>query len=101
MTNAVLYVSLLLATLSFLLFAWQVVVLTRQAKDAAPSPGPATASGMAPHAFDLVATLDQMGKLSTTFAKAGPLATTATLSIFFMLVALVASGFVTVGPPTQ
>jgi len=41
--------------------------------------------------------LETLASLTAAFGKAGPISTAATLAIFFMIVALIASGLISVG----
>jgi len=97
MSEILFYAVVGLAVASFLLFAYQVVLLTRQTVAKPPTPPREGISGAEAQSFSLKELIAEMGTLSASFAKAGPLATTATLCVFFVLIALVASGIVTVG----
>jgi hypothetical protein len=88
------YGSSVLCIISLLLFCYQVVVQTRRT---APRPAPEGLGGAAePHALDLKETIEQMGNLVQSFAKAGPIATTAALCMLFALIAVLSSGLVSI-----
>lgn len=96
MSQVLFFIAAGLAVASFALFAYQVVILTKQAM-AKPSTPPAQGIDAAvAQSLNLKELISEMGTLSTNFAKAGPLATTATLCVFFIVIALVAGGMVTV-----
>lgn len=81
MTLALFYVSLGLSVLAFLVFAR---IVWTPARPAEPGQGPQTEGVQLP----------DPGAAAEAFAKAGPAATAAALSIFFMFVALLVSGVV-------
>jgi hypothetical protein len=85
------YGSSVLCGLSFLLFGWQVL---RQLRHTAPVRRNRGLGEAEQQSFDIKETMEEMGKLVQSFAKAGPIATTATLCVLFLLVAVVSSGLV-------
>jgi hypothetical protein len=92
------WVSLVLCVLSFVLFALQIIVQTsrtraRRAGSAGEGLGEAE-----PQSFNPVRMMEEMGELSHSFAKAGPLATTAVLCILFGLIAVLSSGVIKIEP---
>jgi hypothetical protein len=87
------WAALVLSILSFLLFAYQVVMQVLRTRPAAPA-HVGGAGGATPQAFDISETLKQMGDLAHSFAKAGPISTTAVICIVFALIALISSGVV-------
>ena len=88
MTTALFYVSLGLSVLAFLVFA-RIVWTTPRPAD--PGQGPRIEG----------AGLPDPGAAAEAFAKAGPAATAAALSIFFMFVALLVSGVVELSVDTK
>lgn len=88
------FFSLAISAASFVLFAalaWQAITETATEKTDPPSTGAGNAQ---PQSLDITKVITETGKLSGTFAKSGPIATSASLSIFFAVLALVTSGVV-------
>jgi hypothetical protein len=88
------WVSLVLAVVSFGFFLFLAIHHMRR------KPKPAATGGLAganAELLDLGKVLDSAGSLSDAFAKAGPGPTSAVLCVVFILVALAASGLVTLG----
>jgi hypothetical protein len=82
-----------LCALSFLLFAYLVIV---QQRHTAPTRAGGGLGDAQAQAFDIRETMEEMGKLVKSFAKAGPIATTALLCVMFALMAVLSSGLVKV-----
>ena len=81
-----------LCVLSFLLFCYEVIVHVRRTT---PPRAPRGASEEAqPQAFDAREAMQEMRSLVQSFAKAGPIPTTAGLCVLFLLIAVVSSGLV-------
>ena len=92
------YGSAALCVLSFLLFCYEVIVHVRRT---APSRAPRGASEEAqPQAFDAREAMQEMRSLVQSFAKAGPIPTTAGLCVLFLLIAVVSSGLVKITAST-
>jgi hypothetical protein len=88
MTTALFWVSLALSAGSFAIFALLVYLAARPA----PAPTGRNPADMEPHKGPM--TPKEVTEMAASFSKAGPAATAATLSVFFMSVALVVSGVV-------
>jgi hypothetical protein len=93
--EALFWISIVLCVLSFALLAYQVVVQVNRSKPTASSVG--GLGDAKPHSLDMIDALKQMGELAGSFAKAGPIGTTAVLCVLFALIALLSSGVVKVG----
>lgn len=79
------------SVISFLLF---VVLLITNRKGAPPSAPPGLGDAQVQGALsDMAKLLEALAKLSDSFAKAGPLVMTLVATIFFLLVAMMGSGF--------
>lgn len=89
------YVSLGLSIASFALFALQIIASIFRSLRATPAN--ARLIGVQQHTVSTSKIMDDVGELAHAFAKAGPISTSAALSIMFMLIALLASGVVKVG----
>jgi hypothetical protein len=93
--DLVFYGSAILCVLSFLLFAGQVIAQSKKLAAGKASGGLGEARMQA---FDVKESLEEMGKLVQTFAKAGPIATCAGLTVFFALISVVSSGLIEIKP---
>lgn len=91
------YGSAALCVLSFLLFCYEVIVhVWRTASPRVPR-GSEEAQ---PQAFDAREAMQEMRSLVQSFAKAGPIPTTAGLCVLFFLIAVVSSGLVKITAST-
>ncbi|MEM6276008.1 MAG: hypothetical protein AAF714_03600 [Pseudomonadota bacterium] len=79
---------------SFVLFAALVWKAANETPVAPAAPPPSGAGGMQPQSLDVTKVISETGKLGSAFAKAGPIATCASLSVFFAVLALATSGVV-------
>jgi hypothetical protein len=92
------YGSAALCVLSFLLFCYEVIVhMRRTARPPAPR---ATGDETRPETFDAREAMQEMRSLVQSFAKAGPIPTTAGLCVLFLLIAVVSSGLVKIAAST-
>lgn len=88
------YTSLGLSIASFLIFAAQIAAgIVRSLRTKSADEG---LTGVEPHTINASKMMEDVGELAHAFAKAGPISTSAALSIMFMLIALLSSGLVKV-----
>jgi hypothetical protein len=95
MRSELFYVSLCLSISSFFLFAAQVIaniIVALRSKDRQ-----AGLADVVPHTITASQTMEEVGKLAEAFAKAGPISTSASLSLTFIFIALILSGAVKMG----
>lgn len=96
-TDILFWAALALCGFSMLCFAGLSVIQLRK-KEGDPSKTGGGAAGAAPEGSDpLSGVLEALSKVTTAFGTSGPISTAATLAIFFMIVALIASGLISVG----
>jgi hypothetical protein len=92
------YGSAALCILSFLLFCYEVIVHMRRT---APPPAlRGTGDETRPEAIDAREAMQEMRSLVQSFAKAGPIPTTAGLCVLFLLIAVISSGLVKIAAST-
>ena len=91
------YGSAALCVLSFLLFCYEVIVHVR--RTASPR-APRGSEEAQPQAFDAREAMQEMRSLVQSFAKAGPIPTTAGLCVLFLLIAVISSGLVKIAAST-
>ena len=92
------YGSAVLCVLSFLLFCYEVIVHVR--RTARPPAPRGTGDEARPDAFDAREAIQEMRSLVQSFAKAGPIPTTAGLCVLFLLIAVISSGLVKIAAST-
>ena len=92
------YGSAALCVLSFLLFCYEVIVHVR--RTALPRAPRGASEEAQPQAFDAREAMQEMRSLVQSFAKAGPIPTTAGLCVLFLLIAVVSSGLVEIAAST-
>ena len=96
-TDTLFWAALILCGFSMLCFAVLSIIQMRKREGDASNKG-GGAGGAAPEGGDpLSGVLEALSKVTTAFGTAGPISTAATLAMFFMIVALVASGLITIG----
>lgn len=93
MLMTIVITSYIFAVVSFVLFVFLLV--TQRAAPPA-SPHPAEAQGTI---ADLAALIEALSKLTDSLAKAGPVVMTLVATIFFLLIALMGTGFTSAGAP--
>ncbi|MFA5950370.1 MAG: hypothetical protein WC807_08815 [Hyphomicrobium sp.] len=91
--EALFWVSLLICVVSFILFVLQVVGQALLKPRSAEGAG-----GAQQQSLDPGEALKKIGEAAQSFAKAGPISTSAVLCALFGLFALVTSGIVRIGP---
>lgn len=92
--EALFWTSLAICVVSFALFVFQVVGQALSARASEPQ----GAGGAQQQSFDPAESLKTIGEAAQSFAKAGPISTSAVLCALFGLFALVTSGVVRIGP---
>jgi hypothetical protein len=89
-------VSLGLSVAAFGLFAWLVIsgLVRKTFVPVSPNTGLGAAEQQSLNVAEIA---KQLGDLTNTFAKSGPIPTSAVLCIFFALIALMSSGVIKIG----
>lgn len=96
-TDILFVTALLMCGFSMLCFAGLSIIQMRK-KEGNPVEAKGGAGDAGPEGSDpLSGILDALSKVTTAFGTAGPISTAATLAVFFMIVALIASGMISIG----